>query len=249
MSDDPTSNAPSDDKPSSSARLRLCEERIGYDFHDKNLVRAALTHASGASHRLSSNERLEFLGDAILGFVVCEALYGSFPDLLEGDLTKIKSVVVSRETCARISQALGIEELLIVGKGMTTVPSVPRSLLSDVFEALVAAIYLDGGMIPAREFILKNIRSEIESASKDELFGNYKSQLQQVSQRKFGNTPSYELLDEKGPDHAKCFQVGVQVGGEVFAPAWGKNKKEAEQRAACNALCELNGEPAPYTTG
>ena len=248
MRDDRTTNALAADKHQLSARLQLCEERIGYDFQDKALARAALTHASGAAHRLSSNERLEFLGDAILGFVVCESLYGLFPDSLEGDLTKIKSVVVSRETCARISQTLGLEELLIVGKGMTTVPSVPRSLLSDVFEALVAAIYLDGGMIPARDFILKNIGAEIESASKDELFGNYKSQLQQVSQRKFGNTPSYQLLDEKGPDHAKCFQVGVRVGGEAFAPAWGKNKKEAEQRAACNALCELNGEPAPFTT-
>lgn len=246
MTDDHKPKTLAGDHHHQAAKLKLCEERIGYEFHDKTLVHAALTHASGAAHRLSSNERLEFLGDAILGFVVCECLYASFPDSLEGDLTKIKSVVVSRETCARISQTLGLEDLLIVGKGMTTVPSVPRSLLSDVFEALVAAIYLDGGMIPARDFILKNIKQEIESASKDELFGNYKSQLQQVSQRKFGNTPSYQLLNEKGPDHAKCFQVGVQVGGEAFAPAWGKNKKEAEQRAACNALCELNGDPAPF---
>ena len=117
-------------------------------FRDKELLRAALTHASGAQHRLASNERLEFLGDAILGAVVCEMLFHQYPEYLEGDLTKIKSIVVSRQTCAKISEALGLEEFLILGKGMTTHPSVPPSLLSDVFESLMAAIYLDGGDAP-----------------------------------------------------------------------------------------------------
>src|SRR3981189_3362344 len=125
--------------------LQRCERRIGYVFADKNLLIAALTHASGAQHRLASNERLEFLGDAILGAVVCELLYTQYPDYLEGDLTKIKSVVVSRQTCAKISEGLGLQEFLILGKGMTTSPTVPPSLLADVFESLVAAIYLDGG--------------------------------------------------------------------------------------------------------
>src|SRR5690606_17578601 len=107
--------APHDDAEASFCQ---CEERIGYHFQNRNLLKAALTHASGADHRLASNERLEFLGDAILGFVVCEILYQSFPDLLEGDLTKIKSVVVSRQTCAKISRALNLQEFLIVGKGM-----------------------------------------------------------------------------------------------------------------------------------
>ena len=110
---------------SSPGDLQRCEERVGYVFRDKGLLKEALTHASSAQHRLASNERLEFLGDAILGAVVCEVLFSSFPDYLEGDLTKIKSVVVSRQSCARMSDALGLEEFLILGKGMTTRPSVP----------------------------------------------------------------------------------------------------------------------------
>ena len=223
-----------------------CERRIGYEFADKELLRAALTHASGAEHRLASNERLEFLGDSILGAVVCELLYHQYPEYLEGDLTKIKSVVVSRQTCAKISEALGLQEFLILGKGMTTHPSVPPSLLADVFESLVAAIYLDGGDKAAGEFVKKYIGPEVELAAGGELGGNYKSLLQQLAQREYGTTPTYLLLDEKGPDHSKCFKIAAQVGSNRYQGAWGRNKKEAEQRAARNALSELNGEAAPF---
>ena len=226
--------------------LQRCERRIGYVFQDKSLLSAALTHASGAQHRLASNERLEFLGDAILGAVVCELLYCQYPEYLEGDLTKIKSVVVSRQTCAKISEALGLQEFLILGKGMTTHPSVPPSLLADVFESLAAAIYLDGGDPAAREFISRFMGPEIELAAAGELGGNYKSLLQQMSQRENGSTPLYLLLDEKGPDHSKCFKVCAQIGSERYLAAWGRNKKEAEQRAARNALAEINGEPVPF---
>jgi ribonuclease-3 len=226
--------------------LDRCERRIGYRFRDKLLLSAALTHASGAQHRLASNERLEFLGDAILGAVVCEILYVQYPEYLEGDLTKIKSVVVSRQTCAKISEALGLQEFLILGKGMTTHPSVPPSLLADVFESLAAAIYLDGGDPAVRDFIQRFIGPEIELAATGELGGNYKSLLQQLAQRENGSTPTYQLLDEKGPDHSKCFKISAQIGRTRFQPAWGRNKKEAEQRAARNALAELNGEPVPF---
>jgi ribonuclease-3 len=228
------------------AKLDRCERRIDYRFRNRELLLAALTHASGAEHRLASNERLEFLGDAILGAVICEVLFHQYPEYLEGDLTKIKSVVVSRQTCAKISEALGLHECLILGKGMAQHPEVPPSLLADVFESLVAAIYLDGGDEASRHFITEYIGPEIELAAAGELGGNYKSLLQQLAQREFGNTPIYQLLDEKGPDHAKCFKVAAQVGGQCFHPAWGRNKKEAEQRAACNALSELNEEPAPF---
>jgi ribonuclease-3 len=228
------------------SELQRCERRIGYTFRDKNLLRAALTHASGAHHRLASNERLEFLGDAILGAVVCEILYLQYPDYLEGDLTKVKSVVVSRQTCAKISEALGLQEFLILGKGMTTSPHVPPSLLADVFESLAAAIYLDGGDAGVRDFIQRFMGPEIELAAAGELGGNYKSLLQQMAQRENGSTPTYQLLDEKGPDHSKCFKVSAQIGRTRYQPAWGPNKKEAEQRAARNALAELNGEPVPF---
>jgi ribonuclease-3 len=124
----------------SPERIAECELRLGYTFNDKSLLLSALTHASGALHRLKSNERMEFLGDAILGFVVCERLFQLYPDYLEGDLTKIKSIVVSRSTCAKISQSLSLNEFLILGKGMTTNPRVPASLMADVFESLIAPV-------------------------------------------------------------------------------------------------------------
>ena len=232
--------------PAQLEQFEKCERRVGYVFRDKTLLSAALTHASGAQHRLASNERLEFLGDAILGAVVCELLYVQFPDYLEGDLTKIKSIVVSRQTCAKISEALGMQEFLVLGKGMTTHPSVPPSLLADVFESLIAAIYLDGGDPAAREFIARYMEPEIELAATGELGGNYKSLLQQLAQRENGSTPTYNLLDEKGPDHSKCFKIGAQIGRSRYQGAWGRNKKEAEQRAARNALSEINGEPVPF---
>ncbi|MGA2068794.1 MAG: ribonuclease III [Thermoguttaceae bacterium] len=223
--------------------LAGCEERIGYVFSDKALLQAALTHASGAEHRLASNERLEFLGDAILGAVCCELLYRQFPEYLEGELTRVKSVVVSRQTCAKISEALGMQDFLILGKGMTTHPSIPSSVLADVFESVVAGIYLDGGSQAAREFLERHILPEIELAAGGVLGSNYKSMLQQLAQREHGTTPVYQLLDEKGPDHSKCFNIAAQVGGNRYQPAWGRNKKEAEQRAARNALNELTGKP------
>jgi len=223
-----------------------CRERLGYEFRNPALLYAALTHASGALHRLASNERLEFLGDAILGAVVCELLYHRFPDFLEGDLTKIKSVVVSRSTLAKLSAQEGLQDFLILGKGMITHAEMPASLLADVFESLVAAIYLDGGHEAARDFIVERLGPEVEFAASGDSAMNFKSSLQQHAQREFGQTPIYQLLDEKGPDHSKCFKISAQIGKMRYSPAWGRNKKEAEQRAARNAICELNGEPAPF---
>jgi ribonuclease-3 len=229
-------------------QLEACQQRVEYTFKDQNLLQAALTHASGAEHRLASNERLEFLGDAILGAVVCDLLYQQYPDYLEGDLTKVKSVVVSRQTCAKISHSLQMQECLILGKGMTTHPTVPASLMADVFESLVAAIYLDGGIEAARTFIEKQVGPEIELAAGGGTSGNYKSTLQQLAQREHGTTPTYQLLDEKGPDHSKCFKIAAQIGRNRFQAAWGRNKKEAEQRAARNALSQLAGEAAPFAS-
>lgn len=230
-------------------RWEACEQRIGYVFLDKSLLRAALTHASGAQHRLGSNERLEFLGDAILGAVVSEFLFLQYPHALEGELTHIKSIVVSRQTCARLSQTLGLEEFLILGKGLTTQGPTPESVLADVWESLVAAIYLDGGLEAARRFIQTHLRPEIEAAAEGESDANYKSLLQQLAQREHGVTPTYELLDEKGPDHCKYFQIAAQIGDARYPPAWGRTKKEAEQLAARNALHKLTGQSPPQDNG
>ena len=216
-----------------------CQRRIGHEFRDPSLLLAALTHASGAHHRLASNERLEFLGDAILGFLVCEKLYHLFPESLEGDLTRIKSVVVSRETCSRISEQLQLVDFLIVGKGLAVNRPVPTSVLSDLFESVVAAVYLDGGMEAARPIVERLLGPEIEQVVSGALGSNHKSLLQQCAQRDYGVTPTYEVVEEAGPDHSKSFCVSAQIGGRRYAPAWGRNKKEAEQRAASNALVEL----------
>src|SRR5436309_11715900 len=135
--------------------LDECQNAIGYRFRRPEMLRAALTHTSGADTRLASNERLEFLGDAVLGLVTCEQLYLRFPEYQEGDLTKIKSAVVSRRTCARISRVLNLGDYLFMGKGMGVHGVVPANLMADVFESLVAAIYLDGGLEPAKKFILE----------------------------------------------------------------------------------------------
>jgi ribonuclease-3 len=228
--------------------LDHCEEVLGHRFKHPMFLREALTHASGANHRLVSNERLEFLGDAILGAIVCELLFRKFPEYLEGDLTRIKSVVVSRQTCAKISRKLGFDEFLVLGKGMGSQDETPSSVLADVFESLIGAIYLDGGMEAAKRFILQHIEAEIDLAVGGQGGVNYKSNLQQVAQRQFGETPTYMLLDEKGPDHSKCFKISAQIGRQRYAPAWGRNKKDAEQRAAMNALSQLAGEPIPFAS-
>lgn len=234
------------DLVTTEAKLVACQSRIGYEFKNLDLLHAALTHASGASSRLTSNERMEFLGDSILGLVICEHLYHRYPEYLEGDLTKIKSVVVSRRICAKIARALGLEACLIVGKGMMGDGGVPRSLLSDVFEAIVAAVYLDTGMNSARDLIIRLIEPEISLAIDGHAGGNYKSALQQYSQRELGSAPTYVLVGERGPDHSKSFHVAAKIEDRLFVPAWGRSKKDAEQRAAGNALAELHDEDPPF---
>jgi ribonuclease-3 len=219
--------------------LAACEQRIGYRFKDADLLAAALTHASFADQRVDSNERLEFLGDAVLGLVVCQALYERLPQALEGELTKVKSAVVSRRVCARVADELRLTEALVLGQGMEPGELLPRSLAAGVFESIIGAIYLDGGLAAARKFILRHMEDEISLAAASEHQFNYKSQLQQHAQRHLGASPEYEFLDEKGPDHAKCFEVAVTVGNRQFPSAWGPSKKEAEQKAARLALIAM----------
>jgi ribonuclease-3 len=226
--------------------LAECEALIGYRFHNRDLLRRCLTHASIARTRLESNERLEFLGDAILGAVICEMLYHRFPEEAEGELTRIKSIIVSRTTCARISEEVGLDRCLMLGKGLTVGDQVPSSVIAAVFESLVAGIYLDGGLEAVREFIHRWVEPELERTLESRHGKNFKSLLQQMAQKSLGATPVYLLLDEKGPDHSKCFKVSATVGTESFPPAWGPNKKEAEQRAAENAWCLLQDQLPPY---
>lgn len=222
-----------------ASKLQGCEEVLEYQFRDRQLLETCLTHASISKTRLASNERLEFLGDAILGAIVCEMLYHRFPEFPEGELTRVKSVLVSRNTCAEISEDLGLDAFLILGKGVSSDRKLPLSISAAVVESLVAGIYLDGGREAAERFIHRVMEPLIELVAQPEDTKNFKSLLQQLSQKIFDETPLYRLLDEKGPDHSKCFNIAAVIGSQSYSSAWGPSKKEAEQLAAQNALREI----------
>ena len=226
--------------------LANCQKRIGYEFENTEYLRTALTHSSGADTPQASNERMEFLGDSVLGYVICDYLFHEHPDMLEGDMTKIKSAVVSRATCQKLAKQIGMEECLILGRGLSRAQRIPLSILANTMESLIAAIYLDGGIPPAREFILRVFQEEIGKMLEDHDADNYKSVLQHISQKRFGKTPEYVLLEIKGPEHFKTFHVMVRIGKKDYPAAWGATKKEAEQRAAENAFYVLHDEEPPY---
>lgn len=239
---------PDTSAPSEDAILEECQEAVGYRFRRPGLLRAALTHTSGANTRAGSNERLEFLGDSVLGLVTCTLLYERFPDYQEGDLTKVKSVVVSRKSCAQFSQDIGLGDFLFLGKGLGHHAPIPSNVLADVFEALVAAIFLDGGYEAASVFVAEFVEPEVERVAVAAVGSNAKSQLQQLAQREFGGTPRYVVLDEQGPEHDKCFKVLAEIAGTRFPPVWARTKKDAELLAAANALAAIRGEELPHPT-
>ena len=221
------------------AMLAKCMEIIGYQFKDPALLDTALTHASCADDRRRSNERLEFLGDSVLGLLICHHVYDQYPEKLEGELTILKSAVVSRKTCAAISNETGLTGLISVGPGMDKTGRLPHSLAAGVFESVVGAVYLDGGFLAAREFILRTTDKWVTLYASTTHQQNFKSILQQHTQRTSGGTPVYEVLAESGPDHDKSFCIRVLTAGKAFESAWGQTKKQAEQQAAFNALREL----------
>ena len=217
--------------------------QYGITFRDPGLLKLGLTHRSylhvtGQGPR-ESNERLEFLGDSVLGHVVAEYVYALLPDYDEGEMTKVKSVVVSTAGLSAIAGGLHLDRYLAVGRGISMRGIIPQSLLANVFEAVVAAVYLDRGFECGRLFILDHLRSPIEECLQDRHQKNYKSILQQIAQRDLNSTPVYKVLREEGPDHRKDFEVLAVVGGYEFEPCWGSTKKEAEQRAARAAVLAL----------
>lgn len=211
---------------------------LGHRFASPELLDRALRHASLVDTRTESNERMEFLGDAVLGLVVCERVYARDPEMLEGEMTKIKSMVVSRQSCAAIAHQIGLPAFIRLGKGMQS-GELPSSLAAAAFEAVTAAIYLDAGYDAARAFLLPLIDPLVERAAGSGHQQNFKSFLQQHAQAHRLGLPLYPVLDEKGPDHCKCFRVAVDLGGRRLSEAWGQSKKRAEQLAALLALVEL----------
>jgi ribonuclease-3 len=222
----------------SSVRAQI-EQVLGHQFRDERLLDLAFRHASVSDSRLDSNERMEFLGDAVLGMIVCERIYQRYPNSLEGEMTKIKSLAVSRKTCAKLARSLGVEHFISVGKGMMTQARLPASLAAGVLESMIAALYLDGGMEAVRRFLEPLIDPLIHEAVESGHQHNFKSVLQQHAQQAMGCAPQYRILEEKGPDHSKAFQIAVELSGVLYEASWGQSKKQAEQQAALNALCAM----------
>ena len=222
--------------------LTQLEAASGHTFKNLKLLEQALTHSSTKDERHPSNERLEFLGDAVLGLVVTEYLYRRFPDLDEGELTAVKSVVVSRDSLHKIAKDVGLKRYLNLGKGITKKRSVPASVLADAVEAFIGAVYLDRGYRAARRFVMEQVEPMVERARKKNASRNYKSLLQSYVQRKFGATPHYRLVTEEGPDHKKTFRLAAVVCERTFPCGEGKSKKIASQHAARNALKILQEE-------
>lgn len=244
------SQAPTDLSPERRADLRRLEKRIGYEFKDLRLADRAFTHRSFAHDypevtaelRQNDYESLEFLGDAILGFIISESLYRNYPQRREGELSKLKSHLVSASQLASLSEELGLGEFLKLSRGEEkTGGRKKRALLADLFESLTAAIFLDGGIRAARRFVLSRFEPLLRQISRNELaFKDYKSLLQERLHERGGVPPSYRLVAEVGPDHRKEFSVEVVSEGEVLASGTGRSKKEAEQHAARLALEVLN---------
>jgi ribonuclease-3 len=228
-----------------SRDLSAFEERVGYRFTDPQLLERALTHRSRANEDASGatidNESLEFLGDAVLGFVMADLLFRDFPQLDEGQKSKIKASLVSTATLGDLARELGLGEFLALGRGEEkTGGRNKQALLADGYEALIAALYLDGGIEAARTFIVREFGERLEDVRSPEFWGrDYKSALQEVVQSRDLPLPEYSVAAESGPDHRKIFHVEVRVAGEVMGTARGASKKAAEQEAARQALEQL----------
>jgi ribonuclease-3 len=221
------------------------EARLGYRFRDRGLLEHALTHKSKAhedpSGGVIDNESLEFLGDAVLGLVVADALFRTFPEFSEGQKSKIKASVVSTASLAELAERLGLGDHMILGRGEEkTGGRRKQALLADTCEALIAAVYLDGGLEPVRQFILRELGPILEAAGQPDYSGrDHKSRLQEALQALGRPLPIYRVAGEVGPDHRKLFHVEVQVGGQTIAQGAGRTKKDAEQDAAKAALISL----------
>lgn len=221
--------------------LKELQEIIGYEFKQEGLLRQALTHSSYANEKhmkkLSDNERLEFLGDAVLELASSEFLYQNYPKLPEGDLTKLRASIVCEPTLALCTREMDLGKYLFLGKGENQTGGRNRkSILSDALEAVIGAIYLDGGFEPAKKFIQRFILTDIEHKK---LFYDSKTILQEVVQGNYTEQLHYELLAEEGPDHDKSFLVEARIGEKVVGKGSGHTKKAAEQEAAYQALLLL----------
>ncbi|MGL5329230.1 MAG: ribonuclease III [Peptostreptococcaceae bacterium] len=218
------------------------EEMIDYKFNNKEYILEALTHSSYSNEnkKYNFNERLEFLGDSVLSIVVSDYLFTHEKDLPEGELTKLRASIVCEESLSEVANNINLGKFMLLGKGEEATGGRERiSILADAFEAVIAAIYLDGSIDHAREFVLSNMKSIISDSRKGKIFRDYKTHLQEVLQGKGESSIWYKLIDEKGPDHNKRFVMEVGTNEDILGVGEGKSKKEAEQLAARVALDKI----------
>ncbi len=224
--------------------LKELERILGYEFKNRELLLTALTHRSYANENRGAgavcNERLEFLGDSILGMSVARYLYKEFPNMPEGEMTRLRAELVCERSLFEASKKIRLGDFIRLGKGEESGNGRSRpSILADAVEAIIAALYLDGGKDHVHAFILKFILSSLDEKNK---LRDYKTALQELIQRKSGNQLSYNIISESGPDHCKQFEAEVLLNGARIGVGSGKSKKEAEQEAAKNALSDLDNE-------
>lgn len=221
--------------------MRTFEKNIQYNFKNQGLLKEALTHSSFSNERkdnsVHNNERLEFLGDAVLSIVISDYLFKNHVDLPEGELTKIRSKIVCESTLGECSRRISLGEFMYFGKGEEMTGGRKRtSILADAFEALIAAIYLDGGIEASRKFIMSYMKEFIQNAINGKVFLDYKTHLQEIVQIRKDNRIKYEIIGEEGPDHCKLFYTQVKLNDIVIGYGKGRSKKEAEQEAAKMAI-------------
>lgn len=217
------------------------EDKINYTFKNLSNLFIALTHSSYANEnkeaKLKSNERLEFLGDAVLNIAISEKIFTNFSNLAEGELTKMRATIVCEPSLMKCANQIEIGKYLLLGKGEQLSGGRERaSILSDALEALIGAIYLDGGLRNAKKFVYEIMSNTVEESGNGLIFMDYKSQLQELIQKTAEERISYEIIDEKGPDHNKIFVSQLKIGDNIHGTGEGKTKKEAEQNAAKSAL-------------
>ncbi len=227
------------------ASRKILEAQLGHTFRDPSLLARALTHSSATADKSRDNERLEFLGDAVLDLVVCEHFFHTYPTQREGELTEAKSRIVQGETLAAVARTMDLRPHVILGRGIANRKQLPSSVYANMFEALVAALYLDGGYGAARDFILERLGPQFDE-SRDET-DNHKSRLQEYVQQDAAAIPVYRVTAERGPGHRKTFEVAVHIHGKAYGRGTGLSKKEAEQNAAREALMALGADPPPPT--
>lgn len=227
-----------------SENISALETSIGYSFKDKSLIREAITHKSFAHENPQYapffNERLEFLGDAVLGLIVSDCLFSSYPEYSEAQLSKVKAYAVQENTLSEIAMKLNIGSYLLLGKGEeATGGRYKPSLLANAFEAVLAAIYLDGGLKEAKTVALKFLKDEIKKVISQDLLFDFKTRFQEIVQGRYNVLPEYIVHKEVGPEHRKIFEVKVFVKKELYGTGRGRSKKEAAQRAAEEGLEKL----------